>query len=231
MTDLVPLEEYAVMQMDPADLEEILSENLGSDDLTEFDLDRVKIPSGGATQWRVPTLEGEVETKTLDGVIIYWKNARAYWSTKFGEGDNVPDCTSTNGEYGVGDPGGDCKYCPLAQFGSAPGGGQECTQMRMLFIVRPDSLMPVVVVLPPTSIKPARQYFLRLAGAQKPYWAVVTRLTLERTKNKDGIEFSVAHPQLLKSLDGETAEHFRRLAQSMRPAFQQVAATDDDIEV
>ena len=102
--------------------------------------------------------------------------------------------------------------------------------MRMLFIVRPDSLMPVVVVLPPTSIKPARQYFLRLAGAQKPYWAVVTRLTLERTKNKDGIDFARLRPSFIRKLDDEEIDAATLYKNELQPVLDSapIDITSDD---
>jgi hypothetical protein len=173
-----------------------IAENVGVGGITEFDFDRIKIPSGGGQSFSVATLEGEEMEKTVLGVIILARDARAYWQRSLDEGggNQPPDCHSNDGVVGIGEPGGECMQCPLAQFGSdtKTHRGQACKAIRQLFLLRGDSLLPMVLALPPTSLKAAKQYMMRLAGQAIPYWAVATKIGLEPAQNAGGIKYSKA---------------------------------------
>ncbi len=214
---------YLVLQGD-SDIVEIVQENLGSEGVSAYDLDRVKIPAGGATAFEVPTLEGEESVKEIEGIIIFWKTARAYWPEKFNGENNPPQCSSVDGEVGQGNPGGYCSKCPLAQFGSAENGkGQACKQMRQMFIVRENDILPLVITLPPTSIKPAKQYFMRLASKGIKYTHAVTRITLEKAKSGDGITYSKAAFALVKQLEPAVCTKIDAFTESIRPMLETVA--------
>jgi len=97
--------------------------------------------------------------KELSGIIIAWRDTRAYWSVPMEESDGnmPPDCYSLDARTGEGEPGGNCHKCPNAEFGSgSKGEGQACKLVRQLFLVREDNLLPEIVHLPPSSLKPAR---------------------------------------------------------------------------
>ncbi|HNR80482.1 MAG TPA: hypothetical protein PKG85_09540, partial [Mesotoga infera] len=208
---------YLVLQKD-SNIVEIVEENLGSEGVSAYDLDRVKIPAGGATAFEIPTLDGEESAKDIEGIIIYWKTARAYWPEKFNGENNPPQCSSVDGEVGQGNPGGYCAKCPLAQFGSADNGkGQACKQMRQLFIVRENDILPLVLTLPPTSIKPAKQYFMRLASKGIKYTHAVTRITLEKAKSGEGITYSKAAFALVKQLEPAVCTKIDAFTESIRP--------------
>lgn len=214
---------YLVLQKD-SNIVEIVEENLGSEGVSAYDLDRVKIPAGGATAFEVPTLEGEESVKEIEGIIIFWKTARAYWPEKFNGENNPPQCSSVDGEVGQGTPGGYCSKCPLAQFGSADNGkGQACKQMRQLFIVRENDILPLVLTLPPTSIKPAKQYFMRLASKGIKYTHAVTRITLEKAKSGEGITYSKAAFALVKQLEPAVCTKIDAFTESIRPMLETVA--------
>ena len=214
---------YLVLQKD-SNIVEIVEENLGAEGVSAYDLDRVKIPAGGATAFEVPTLEGEESVKEIEGIIIFWKTARAYWPEKFNGENNPPQCSSVDGEVGQGTPGGYCSKCPLAQFGSAENGkGQACKQMRQLFIVRENDILPLVLTLPPTSIKPAKQYFMRLASKGIKYTHAVTRITLEKAKSGEGITYSKAAFALVKQLEPAVCTKIDAFTESIRPMLETVA--------
>lgn len=214
---------YLVLQKD-SNIVEIVEENLGSEGVSSYDLDRVKIPAGGATAFEVPTLEGEESVKEIEGIIIFWKTARAYWPEKFNGENNPPQCSSVDGEVGQGTPGGYCSKCPLAQFGSAENGkGQACKQMRQLFIVRENDILPLVLTLPPTSIKPVKQYFMRLASKGIKYTHAVTRITLEKAKSGEGITYSKAAFALVKQLEPAVCTKIDAFVESIRPMLETVA--------
>jgi len=203
---------------------EVVEENLGAEGVSAYDLDRVKIPAGGATAFEIPTLDGEESAKDIEGIIIYWKTARAYWPEKFNGENNPPQCSSVDGEVGQGNPGGYCAKCPLAQFGSADNGkGQACKQMRQMFIVRENDILPLVITLPPTSIKPAKQYFMRLASKGIKYAHVVSRISLEKAKSTDGITYSKAVFSLVQQLEPEICEKIDAFTESIRPMLETVS--------
>lgn len=219
---------YLVLQKD-SNIVEIVEENLGSEGVSSYDLDRVKIPAGGATAFEVPTLEGEESVKEIEGIIIFWKTARAYWPEKFNGENNPPQCSSVDGEVGQGTPGGYCSKCPLAQFGSAENGkGQACKQMRQLFIVRENDILPLVLTLPPTSIKPAKQYFMRLASKGIKYTHAVTRITLEKAKSGEGITYSKAAFALVKQLEPAVCTKIDAFVESIRPMLETVAVDNGE---
>jgi hypothetical protein len=182
---------FAVCTVDPAVLTEVITENVGPD-LNIFDLDKLIIPSSGGTFWAISTLQGDKMVDHIDGILIYFQDVRGYWATSFEDNPGQPPaCSSTDCRQGEGTPGGDCLKCPLAEFGSAnKGEGQACTQSRRLFLLTEGSLLPVMIVCPPTSLKNARKYFIKLAGFNVPYHGVITRLKLSKDKNTGGVEFS-----------------------------------------
>jgi len=235
-------EQYPVMN--PAsmhEVQEILQANLGPGGLSEQDLERVKVPTGGGTTWTIEGIDGEEMVKEVSGPIAAWIDSRLYWQTPYelrGKQRTPPDCSSRNSLIGVGNPGGDCTRCPLAEFGSDPKGGrgQACKQVRRLMILRPDHIMPDIVGIPPTSHRNAVQYFRRLAALRIPYWAVITHLKLERTSNADGVDYArivFTAGERFSPADREAfAPYHQQMVQVLRniavdPGDFDAAATDD----
>jgi hypothetical protein len=189
VTPEYPLLEAANMR----DMLSVFRENVGDGGISTLELPRIQCPAGGALTWTIRTLEGEEDAKEIEGIVLSWRTARVYWEKPLGEGGGrrPPDCTSADGFFGVGRPGGKCIECPFAQFGSASKGrGQACKQVRQMLLVRPGEFLPHMISVPPTSLRNASQYFLMLLGRQMPYWTVTTRLRLERTQNEDGIAYA-----------------------------------------
>ncbi len=186
---------FVMFNTEIAEIREAMDTNVGDTGLTAGDFERIKVPAGGGTAWAIQGLDGEEIVKELAGIIIAWRDTRAYWSVPMEESDGnmPPDCYSLDARTGTGKPGGGCLKCPLAEFGSDPKGeGQACKLIRQLFLIREDNLLPEIVNLPPSSVKPARQYFLRLASKGVPCYSVITKIGLEKTKNGQGIVYSKA---------------------------------------
>lgn len=225
------LGDYAIATLDGGDLAEVIRENVGGG-IGRFDLDRVKIPAGGGTTWEVPTLEGAEPFKELAGVVVQFADQRAYWKEPFGGGANPPDCSSTDCVKGVGDPGVECDRCPFSQFGTATrqdggeGRGQACRLVRVLYMVLPHSILPVVVAVPPSSLKPVRQYFLRLASQGIPYHGVVTKLRLAQDRSGDGITFSKVEPSFGGRLSPEDKARIAPLKAMLQSQVKTVDARD-----
>lgn len=219
--------EFPALLTDTRELREALAENLGGAGISPFDLDRVSIPAGGSQTWVLQTLEGEQETKELVGIVIWVQNARAYWPGEFGGGNVPPQCMSDDAVTGVGDPGGACHTCPFAQFGSdARGRGQACKMVQRMFLLQPGGNLPMVVNLPPGSLKNAKKYLLRLVSNGQKASGVVTRITLEKDRNQDGIVFAKATFAMVGKLDQEMAARAKAYGMEMGRAFRGVSTQD-----
>jgi hypothetical protein len=137
------------------------------------------------------------------------------------------------GEYGPGsdgNPSGRCAACPMAEWGSKEGtNAQACKQMRLLFLLRTEDLLPLAVFLPPTSIGALRRYFMRLASKGIPYYGVLTKLTLEKTTNNNGIDYSRAVPEMSGILSKADRDAVREYGQSIGGALASVGVTAEDV--
>ncbi|MFA5378732.1 MAG: hypothetical protein WC455_23475 [Dehalococcoidia bacterium] len=209
---------------------EIIAENMGGGQLDVFNLDRIKIPAGGGTSWSVPTLEGEVDMKALEGVIVHICYQNAYWAQSMEEsgGGTPPNCVARDAKIGEGDPGGFCVNCALNKFGS-DGKGKSCKNMLLIFLLQRDALLPVVLTLPPTSLKPAKNYLLRLTAASKHYYDVISSFTLLKDKNDAGIAYSVADVKKIGDIDEAGLKKIKEYRDALLPVLQAVSVQQGDI--
>lgn len=222
------VETFKLLQTTPTLLRDVILTNLGNESVSIVDLDKVTIPTGGVISWTVPSLSGEEQVKELEGIIVYWRNSRTFYREAFGEGGGRPECTSDDGCTGIGEPGGDCSRCQLSQFGSdlKGGKGKACRETKALFLIRQNSILPLVIVLSPTSLPGAKAYLLRLTSALVPHYAVTTKITLERTKNEGGIAYSVAILGLGEKLTEEQASKVRAYQELLIPLLSKVKISD-----
>lgn len=202
-----------------------LTENLGDEGLSAFDLPRVKVPSGGQSAWMLDGLEGEEVVKTFKGIIVFHKLARAYWAIDMDEGGSgsPPDCSSVDARVGVGDPGGDCEVCEFAQYGSAEKGeGQACKMMRQLFIVREGELLPLVLNVPPSSLKDVKGYLVRMAAKGRKYYSVVTEFSLVKARSQSGVDYVKIHCGVDSLLSPEEVASVEAYTKGIRSSLESV---------
>ena len=224
--------QFLALTGDPKGLIETMQQNVGGGKLSEFDLDRIKVPAGGGLSWEVPGLE-TTQAPHVDGVVVLWRDPRAFWEKGFEEsgGGTPPDCSSPDGVVGVGNPGGPCASCPHSQWGSKEDGrGQACKQMRLLLMLREGDMLPVAVVAPPTSLGPLRKLFLRLVSKNVPYWSVVLRLGLVKEKSAGNFTYSKIVPSVIGRLDEQASAAARAYGEAMAPAFAAVQVDRRDVE-
>lgn len=252
---------YAIMQTDPRELGAALRDVSDGQRLSPWSLDVVKVPAGGVTVWTVPTLEGETNVPTIEGIVIYQRTIRSFWKQSISSGGgNPPDCSSQDGETGLGDPGpahpdyasveADTRFrtdgsmrqvgryacidCGNAQFGSkvrddgGQGRGQACKQAKLLFVIQPDSVLPLIVSTPPSSLKLVQKFFLRMTGQGIPPFGAVIRLGLEKTKNADGIAYAEIVPSFVRRLDGDERQRMVAALDELRPIFAGVRVDVDE---
>lgn len=202
--------------------------------------DRVKIPSGGGLVFEVPGDDPDNPdmVQELVGVIIDHHPVHTYWKDRQYTGESTPpDCSSNDGVVGVGDPGGECKKCPMFQWGSGPNGvGRACKTQRHIYFLREGDGMPILITLPPTSIKNFNDYLAKrvMARGRKTY-GVITKVVLKRAKSRSGINYSEAHFAVVRNLSPEERAQAIAYARNMREftrnseSDELEPATDDDL--
>lgn len=210
-----------VEQYGPDDALEVYNLMRGDDWRNDVEIKpiRVKLPSGGmmAFDW-----DGSDTVKTFEAVIVIAQKRRAWWPDSMVKGV-PPLCSSPDGQTGFFSHGDEaqiaaaesyhivhpglnsnaetfpCASCPLAAWGSAvdsngrPIRGQACKTTRLMILKSTDSAIPIVMSVPPSSLKSFAQYADAIAkegkGA-KAYWGVLTRFGLEKAKSASGIDYA-----------------------------------------
>lgn len=213
------------------DLAEAVQEEM--DGLGSIPFDRVKIPSGGGLAFEVPgETEDDTESLTeLVGVILDHNPVNAYWAEKFAGGNESPDCSSYDGKQGVVRETGecrDCERCPYNQFGS-DGAGKACKNMHRVYILREGNPVPLILTLPPTSLKYLRNYVAKsiiLKGFR--CWQVITKVTLKKEKSKDGITYSRAAFALVDKLAPEQIASTEAMKNMVRQIYKTIDIEGDE---
>ena len=208
-----------------------LASNLGGLEISVFDLETIRIPAGGGLNWQILTPEGEESAKTINGILVGTQMTRAYWSTPIEEsGGAPPDCSSPDNNTGYGNPGGSCRTCPYAKFGSDHRGrGQACKQVLRLFFLRDGQVLPSVIPLPPTSHKACKQYLLGLASRGVQARTVITEIGLAKTKNQDGVAYSQATFKAAGGASEEAIAIASAVATNMVPLLKNSAPSYEEI--
>lgn len=214
-----------------ADIKEVMEENLAGERLSMSSLDRIKVPGAGATAWEVETLNGVEHKPELRGVVVYERKTRTYWEKSFDEtgGGEDPDCSSEDGMHGIGAPGGDCDLCPLGQFDPITNERPKCRDGRQLYLLSQGSILPVVLNVPPSSLKNYTTFKARLASAGVPLSSAEIIISLEKALG--GVKKSIPYAKCVfrmgnratpqqKTLLKEQSESMKALLGSRRTPEQ-----------
>ena len=212
------------------DLAEAVAEEM--DGLGALSFDRVKIPAGGGISFELP---GEDEdnpesSPALTGVILDHHAVNAWWRDAFSGGSVQPDCSSVDGKKGIMRETGeilDCSTCPYNQFGS-DGRGKACKNMHRLYILQEGNPVPIVLALPPSSLKSLRDYIgkkIILKGYR--CFQVITKITLKKEKNADDITYSRAVFAFQDALTPEQKQQVEAMRAMVKATRQQIDIADD----
>lgn len=236
----VQLTELELMIMEEAEQEE-----------NAFDMipTRLTIAPGGINQFS--TTDGET-MKEVMAIVAVSQKARAYWpGTGSDQAPLCTSADGLHGNFAIAPtksqlqdavnhravhPGirlydeqkpfpdyFDCASCPLGQWDSADKGrGQACKSMRRLVIFVDGWVAPALLTLPPTSVKVWDIYCSALKNKRSSYFAVRTKLTLEKAKSAGGDPYSIlavsmagaltlAETQAVMELRRQFAEYVREL--------------------
>ena len=244
-TALATLETFSIANryegMDPEMMEELEDEMSDLDPESGITCRKIKIPSGGGLAYEV---QGEEETdveymKEIKAVVVFTHRVNGFWAGAYGDDDQnkAPVCSSIDGKTGVRIDSGEvisCKTCPLNQFGSAtdqkgePGKGKACKNMRRLYLMMDNDPNFYLLTVPPTSIKDVNKQLAKIMAGGTPYTGLVLKLTLEKTKNAAGVEYSkvvISKAGLLSTAVSAAAKEMRR---QIKEQYQSMAITSED---
>ena len=195
------------------------------------EFDRVKIPSGGQLAFEVPGETEDVDyVKELIGVIVDHHPVNSYWPESMSGENNPPDCSSNDGKYGEGDPGGDCATCYHNKWGSgANGKGKACKNMHRVYVLREGEMFPLLLTLPPTSIRNFSGFMAkRIVGKGRRSYQVVTKITLKRVESSGGHSYSQAQFAVAGLLDADLTEATRQFSENMKKFTRSVEVAEDE---
>lgn len=248
-TGLVTLdfaETYPALAPDEETLE-LLEENLGADgeNIGIGNFKRVKVPGSELDAWMIQRAGKSVAEEELTGIVVAWKARRSMWLNGEPDGSR-PDCHSLDnkrpvslglygpqGERAAQNPGGKCRTCPMAQFGSDPKGGRgtACKEQRLLFLVVPGSMFPLVVHIPRTSIKGVQDFMLDLLDARKKYSQVEVGLKLAKDKNKAGQEYNRVALRRIRDLEPGECDATKLYGDQIKALIEEVMVDFDNESV
>src|SRR5690606_30593679 len=176
------------------------------------------------------------------GVIVDHHRVNAYWPAAFSGQGQPPACSSMDGKTGSAPPDSEvswagreqfCATCPLNQWGSDENGsGKACNNMVRLYILREGEAFPLMLTLPPTSIRNWANYLAKrvLGRGLRPH-QVVTRIGLKREQSRTGIAYSQATFKLVGMLPEDVQQRMAAYSQSIKRVTRGIGVTSDDYEV
>lgn len=153
----------------------------------------------------VPGLAGEEAEKELTGIILDYTTPRAYWDSPDPVEGTPPTCMSQNSIISF--DGKACAHCPFNDFGSKNGesNAKACKESVLLFLLRPGSVIPLLVRVPVTSKNRFLKYSTRLLCTLTPISSVVTKISLKKATSKGGKPYALFNFEAVGTLNPEDA--------------------------
>lgn len=206
-----------------------------------FEFDKIKIPSGGGIAFEIPSDDPDnpdIE-KALVGIIVDHYPANVLFDGKYDGEKKIPICSSIGGKVGVVLATGEqrpCNSCDYNEYGSAEDGrGKACKNSHNVYLLRESELYPLLLTLPPTSLKPFNAYMTkRVVGKGLLSSAVLTKITLKKEKSADGIDYAQAQfavERILTDEERTTAKEYARNIKDItrqQPIIQETTITSFD---
>ncbi len=224
-TSIIESTNYIALKNNALD---IIKDNLKNQPLSLQLFDIIKSPSGGSTSFTIPTLSGEKIEKSITGIILDYTTPRAYWETPDPVEGTPPVCFSSDSL--ISHDGKICADCPFNDFGSKDGetNAKAFKESVVLFLLRPDNIMPILVRVPVSSKMIFQRYMTRLIGKMIPVSGVITKITLEKATNKTGQPYALYNFEAVETLSDEDAENARNFGKKF---MELVNASDVEKEL
>jgi hypothetical protein len=213
------------------DLAEIIADEM--DGLGTIPFDIVKIPSAGGLAFEVPGVDEAHPTITqeLIGIILDHHPANSWWMSEFTGGNEQPDCSSIDGKNGLMTSTGEVRYCedcPMNEFGSGKDGSKACKNLHRVYLLRSGEPLPIILQIPPTSLKALKNYLGKRVVIQgKRSWQVLTKITLAKATSNGGITYSQAVFTKAGDLTPEECAQVAPIAAAIKSMARQAEPIDE----
>ena len=143
----------------------------------------------------------ETQLKEFKGIILDTNRINAWWKESYDAtgGGTPPDCFSLDGVHCDQNSAipqselcGTDKHpkCDQNKFGS-DGRGKACKNMKRIHVILEGQMLPYRLTLPPTNLFAIDEYISILRSGGDPYQLIITKLSLKKAQNKDGIPYSL----------------------------------------
>lgn len=228
---VVPADKFAIANPDV--LQAIRDSLMPGEELTARDLARITCPKGGGTIFEVPGPAGTEGVKEVTGLLLAYQFRGAIWADEeMREGvppairsddqvtaelvchyDELPDWLKKEVDEATDDEGIiQWKLLPSAKFEEhSVGSGKKTTRKRaketaLLFLaLANDDPLPVLLQVPPTSLKAFRQFRLQLIRCKVPPSQAVIGVTAKTATNQTGEPYAKLEFHLRGRLDPDRA--------------------------
>lgn len=197
--------------------------------------DRIKIPSGGTTVFEIPSADDPERpdaAREIEAIILDHYPVNAFYQGKYDGTQNKPNCSSNNGRTGINEDGEmkDCATCEKNIFGSGEDGiSKACKNMHKLYLLRNGDIFPLILTLPPTSVKPFSDYIVkRLVGHKLRCYEVVTRIGLKKAESTGGITYVQATFAIANILPDQQRNEIKTFVEQLKPILRNTKTEADD---
>ena len=172
--------------------------------------------------------DDEPTTPKLEGVVIHQHRCNARFSQ--GTRGEPPLCSSMDAKTGIDWEGEthDCEGCPYNEYGTSGNGkrGKACKNMIRLYLLTEATPVPILLSLPPTSMKAWQTYQSGVLASMKlKPRQVLTELTLTKGQSKSGDEYAKVKPRMLGVLSPDAQKVASMFAEAFAP---KVEITEED---
>jgi hypothetical protein len=121
--------------------------------------------------------------RSMNAIVVVSQTTKGFWADP---NNNIPTCSSPDGRSGYAGENPTpirCASCPRNAWGSDPKGGRgkACVERRVLLIIPEGFKKPVIMTLPPTSLRAWDDYCSRVSSYKVPsaYWTFWTKFDLQ----------------------------------------------------
>jgi len=127
----------------------------------------------------------------------------------------VPGLAGNEAEKELSDDGKACAHCPFNDFGSKDGESiaKACKESVLLFLLRPQTIIPLLIRVPVTSKPRFLKYSTRLLSTLTPISSVVTKITLEKATSKHSKPYALFNFEAVGMLSSEEAAQAKAFGQ------------------
>jgi hypothetical protein len=229
-TELIKADKFALLNDAASEAKEAMQAMRDAGmEMSPRDFLVAKVPTGGGKHFTI----GDTVEREIVGALVHFQKCETLWPSFDPVPGTLPILQSYDGIYGErvgpmpqdmaetmekwrvdGEPYNGRKYMiseasgfPYNQWDTGKEGrGKRMNEQRIVFLLRPDDLAPLIVRYPCTSIGAFDKFIKESMQLTKaPFWRYLVKLQLVETKNKANKVYSEIVTQCLSLIDRQAA--------------------------